>query len=245
MRFLTWRFILVLLMVVLMVACSLDEVSNLAIPSVDDAGSDRNYFPLADGAYWIYQGKVTWEDNGEVKSENLEWKMEVVEVIDRGDIIGYRMLGYPGDLAWYEEGKERSQYAILQAGSGSYYLSELDALERLKDNNDLLGFLVSEGQILLNIPLSNGKRFCEAEFITNPYGDYCWVVGLQEKVDLDKVIGVDSREPVDGFPIRYVTNPDHTVITFVPGVGITHYVYGHHGVLSEVDLQLIEYSNGR
>ncbi len=245
MDFYYWKYLLAVFSMITLISCTQDNLENIAITTVDDNNSAEKYFPLSDGAYWIYQGTVTWEDAGEIRSETLNWKMEVVEVIDRGEIVGYRMLGHPGDLAWYEDGKKRSDYAIIQAGSGSYYLSDLHILERLKDDNDLLDFLVNEEQLFLDTPLSPGKRICGAAFITNPYGDYCWVVGPQENVTLGNVVEDDESKLVTGYTIRYVTNPDHTIITFVPGLGITNYVYGHHGVLSEVDLELIEYSIGR
>lgn len=245
MDFNKWIFMLAVFVIIALAGCVQDKAGNLSNSQVDHIQISDAYFPLSEGAYWIYQGTVTWEDAGEVKSESLEWMMEVIDVIDRGDVVGYRMLGHPGDLAWYEIGKKPSEYAIIRAGSGSYYMSDLDSLERLKDQNDILGFLVSEDQILLDTPLSPGKRFCGEEYITNPYGDYCWVVGSQEKVILDKLLGEGRSEQISGFSIRYLTNPDHTIITFVPGVGITNYVYSHHGVLSEVDLQLSEYSIGR
>ena len=36
------------------------------------------------------------------------------------------------------------------------------------------------------------------------------------------------------------TNPEHEIVTFVPGVGITAYVYAHHGTVSEVNVRLVE-----
>lgn len=238
-------YLLAVFTLITLAGCTEDNAGNLAKNPVDHIPTSDEYFPLSGGAYWIYQGTVTWEEAGGVNSENLIWRMEVIEVVDRGDVVGYRMSGYPGDLSWYEPGKKPSDYAIIRAGSGSYYMSDLNSLERLKDENDILGFLVSDDQLFLDTPLSPGKRFCGGEFITNPYGDYCWVVGPQEKITLEKGVKDDNIAQVTGYSIRYVTNPDHTVISFVPGIGITRYVYGHHGVLSEVDVQLIEYSNGR
>ena len=123
MDFYKWIFMLAVFVMIALAGCVQDKAGNLSNSQVDHIQISDAYFPLSEGAYWIYQGTVTWEDAGEVKSESLEWMMEVIDVIDRGDVVGYRMLGHPGDLAWYEIGKKPSEYAIIRAGSGSYYIT--------------------------------------------------------------------------------------------------------------------------
>jgi len=38
--------------------------------------------------------------------------------------------------------------------------------------------------------------------------------------------------------------PDHTIIDFVPGIGITGYSYIHHGTVSEVKVKLVDFRVG-
>lgn len=177
----------------------------------------------------------------EMKQKTLTWKMEVVETIARGAIIAYAMKGHPSDLAWYEEDKERSDYTIIQFGSNRFYQASTKALERIKDETDSLGDLINEGQVFLDFPLFLGKRFCAAEQITRPDGRYCWVVGQEKQVALEGIKGILSAGVIPEYTLQFITLPDHVIIQFAPGVGITKYTYVHHGTVSEVDVQLIEY----
>ena len=203
-----------------------------------------NYFPLNEGAYWVYTGTVKWEINQKIEGKSLTWKMEVVETIKSGSIIGYAMKGHPSDLAWYEEGKERSDYAIIQVGPSRFYKADIEVIDRLKDETDSAVDLVHESQQFLDIPLLPGKRFCEVEQITRTDGKYCWIVHEEEKVVLEGITGIPS-ETKSAYMLTFATLPDHIIIQFVPGVGITQYMYIHHGTVSEVDVKLIEHYSGR
>ena len=80
-----------------------------------------------------------------VMQKDLTWKMEVVEMVERGEIGGYALRGHPSDLAWYEEGKQRSEYVIVPFGPDKFYKTDdLKALQRLKDETDSLNGLVHE-----------------------------------------------------------------------------------------------------
>jgi hypothetical protein len=59
------------------------------------------------------------------------------------------------------------------------------------------------------------------------------------------VKGVPSGEQALEYELTYRANTDHTIISFVSGIGITSYVAGHHGTVSEVNVKLTEYRAGR
>ena len=201
-------------------------------------------FPLSPGAYWVYEGTVKWSVGTEVHEADMTWKMEVIDVVSRGDITGYHMRGHPSDLSWYEEGEQPSEYVIVQVGPNRYYRAETDVLDRLRDESDQLLGLVSDYKLFLDVPLVPGKRFCDVEHITLSDGWYCWNVWGSTPVDLSHVSGVDFSQPVDEYTIAFRTNPDHVFVKFVPGLGITQYTYVHHGTVSEADMRLIEYHPG-
>jgi hypothetical protein len=69
---------------------------------------------------------------------------------------------------------------------------------------------------------------------------YCWNV-LEEKQVALNVKGIDTGHTMTEFTIMQYTGPDHSIFSFVPGVGITRYQYVHHGTVSEVDVQLVEF----
>ena len=85
--------------------------------------------------------------------------MEVIETVERYPVVGYALRGYPSDLAWYEEGMEPGNYAVIQTGTSRYYMTDQEALERLKDADDVLVGLVREYELFLDVPLQVGKVF--------------------------------------------------------------------------------------
>lgn len=141
------------------------------------------------------EGTVKWTKGTEVIEENVTWKMEVIEVVERDHVIGYLLKGHPGDLAWYEEGKERSESVIIKVGTGLYYESKKEDLTRIKQE-DFLADLVHENQLFLDVPLIPGKFFGETAQITRSDRSYCWIVDEEQYVKLQDITGVSSTEEV-------------------------------------------------
>lgn len=235
----------------LLAACSISrqpvtgqEVQKAPSPSPEKSTS----FPLARGSYWVYEGRVKGHFNSSGSSKGVEerdmvWRMEVVQVYQRDAITGYEMKGAPWDLAWYVDGDEPSIYAFIQIEE-KYYKTSFDTLKRLIDEKDDLLNLVSGNEIFLGFPLTSGGKFCDSVSMTRADGRYCWVVGDGNQFDASSVAGIDLPGTLMEYPVYNYTNPDHSGIYFVPGVGITRYVYVHHGTVSEVDVKLTEYHPG-
>jgi hypothetical protein len=202
------------------------------------------YFPLQEGAYWVYGGTVKWTNinSSEVAEKEIMWKMEVERVYQRNGVVGYEMLGAPWDLAWYEEGKEPSEYGIIQSG-GKFYRTSIESVWRILDESDILSALVDEDEIFLEVPLIIGKKFCETDSIARADMMYCWNVLEKKQVEFN-VKGIDAERTMTEFTIAQYTGPDHTIFSFVPGVGITRYQYVHHGTVSEADVRLVEFHLG-
>jgi hypothetical protein len=216
-----------------------------AQPALYPSLSIQEYFPLKDRAYWIYKGNVRWAivDSSDVAEREITWKMEVQRVIQRNDIFGYEMLGAPWDLAWYEDGKEPSEYGIIQTG-GNYYRTSITTVRRLLDESDFLGDLVDEYDVFLDIPLVSGKKFCDTPSLTRIDGKYCWIVGDAIQENRTDIKGLVSENTVFEFPIYNGTLSDHSIMHFIPGVGFSRYEYHHHGAVSDAEVRLIEYHSG-
>jgi len=231
----------------ILASCLAIEKTDTAIivePTINPSHQILDYYPLSEGAYWIYKGNVKWTipNSSDVSEKEISWKMEVTRVFQRNNIVGYEMLGAPWDLAWYEEGKERSEYGIIQTG-GNFYTTSIDTVLRLLDEDDVLRALVDENQLLLDIPLISGKKFCDTFSIARSDNMYCWLVGDANLVTED-IQGVNPVEPLVEFPIFQGTMPDRSTFHFIPGVGISQYYYRHSGTISEVDVRLIEFYSG-
>ncbi len=200
-------------------------------------------YPMRIGQYWVYGGDVITTDGTGMP---VEWKMEVVDKIERGHVTGYLMLGHPADLAFYDENDPptRSEFTIVKVNDGRIYQGSKDLFTRLKDLNDDLINLVTGTQLIYDFPLTNGKHFCESEQITRQGNSYCWIVTQEEIINLVDVIGVSSQKRYVSYSMLYSTLPDHIEKTFVPGIGLTKYAYVHHGSPSSVDVVLREYYPG-
>jgi hypothetical protein len=235
--------IFVIVVTLFVSACS-QECDVCAPTPTHFAGIAEDYFPLSVGAYWVYEGLVQWEIGGKVEEKTLTWKMEVLEKVERYPITGYALRGHPSDLAWYEDGKERSDYAIIQVGPNKFYKTSAEKLQRLKDDADSCYDLVQESELMLDLPLFPEKRFGITEQITRIDGRYCWGVGQEKKVALSGIKGVSFSEETTAYTLYFFTLPDHVRLEFVPGIGITQYEYGHHGTVSVVDVKLVEYHPG-
>lgn len=223
------------------------------------AGDGNVYFPLEKGNYWIYRGEVKWSepDGGSVvvngvkmqtnatRSKNLTWKMEVVDTVQKDIVFAALVKGMPGDLGWYKPDKERGDYCIVRVGTGHYHLFEgeqaLQAWEKIQGKSNDLHDLVNENTLFLDVPLIAGKVY--GEFANTPQGRYCWVVEGESPFDSSSLKGFPSAASKTSFIVSFHTTPDHTYVEFVPGLGITGYIYGHHGTVSECDIKLVEFGN--
>jgi hypothetical protein len=206
-------------------------------------------FPMALGNTWVYTGTIRWTPAGsnDVLEKEIEWTMEIVEVIERRGLRAAVLDGHPSDLAWYEEGRERRRHLVVAIGEDQteqlYLLSNKRAAEverRLRSSDDPLIDLLQEYELFLDLPLSQLKRFCDLYSGTRQDYLYCWVVESVEPLDGFDVKGVDPGIPRTRYHVSHRTLSDHRVVEYVSDVGITSYVYGHHGTVSEVDVRLSE-----
>ena len=241
------RSVLIVFIVSLVTACSrpVGTQTSPVQPAPSPSDSTVSYFPLKKGAYWVYRGIVRWTkpDSADVVEEEITWKMEVKEAIRRNEGIGYEMLGAPWDLAWYEVGRQPSKYGIVHIGN-RFYRIQLESLTRLSNEQDNLADLVDDQDIFLDTPLAPAIKFCEPDSLSRPDNMYCWRVGEVQPFDASSINGVDLPRELWEFPITKQTMPDISTMYFVPGVGISGYMYRHHGTISEVDVRLVEYSPG-
>lgn len=207
-------------------------------------------FPILKGTVWVYQGKVKWTSPPDkVHEKDMIWTMEVLETVQRGHVSAAFVKGHPSDLAWYDEDLEPGEYLILKVGSSKYYMlgqqRAEDTLKRLRDMDDFLGNLVTDQDMILELPMKKGDVFGESCQITRPDMFYFWFVESVDRVSLDSVKGIDCAkgcsEEYKRYTLTFQSAPDHQIVQFIPGVGISSYSYLHHGTVSEAHLKLTEY----
>jgi len=210
--------------------------------------SDAN-FPLSPGTYWIYRGVVRWYDfKNQAESETaIKWKMEIVKCIQRANIRAALVSAFPSDLDWTDGHPKRTNSLIIQSDPGKFYLIASDEVEKtwktVQDPNGSLGSVLVIDDVFLDLPLTQGKKFCDPELMEREDSGYCWVVESVDQLSLDEVKGI-SRGFRTGYSIKYQSNPDDTEFTYVPGVGLVTYGYHHHGSIADTEIHLVEFHPG-
>ncbi|RJR12126.1 hypothetical protein C4588_02655 [Candidatus Parcubacteria bacterium] len=201
------------------------------------------FIPLTKGNFWIYSGTIKWQnDDGDVSEEELTWKMEITETVEKEGITGAVLKGHPSDLEWYYDGKERGNYLIVKTEDGKYYSLEnniAETFEKIEEGRDISD-LLDVYNLFLDLPLTGGKTFGDPAGIKREDNWYCWYVEVIEEVELN-IKACPSSEKEKKYRLAFRSCPAHIIIEYVPGVGIIYYEYVHHGTVSEVRLNLIEY----
>lgn len=221
-----------------------------AVPARQQPGPRASAaFPFSVGTYWLYDGVVRWSTPGAAESaeKEVQWRMEVREVIRRSTFAGVVVHGYPYDLNGSRGDSKPEDSLIVQSGENKYYLipsyASPKVLARLRDPHDSLADLVTDNELILDLPLTPLKKFCGPEGMARTDGFYCWVVSQETPAALAGVKGVPAGSRT-AYEIRFVTVPDATTIEFVPGVGITAYKYENHQTTGNTELSLVEFHPG-
>ena len=207
----------------------------------------RSGFPLSPGTEWIYRGFVRSpdEDSTVGKVTGVTWKMSVVRTVERDGILAAVVSGFPGDLNWSEGDAQPQLSMLIETDDSKFYLNSEWNTQAVKDQLDNpkypLRELVETDDWFLQLPLVEGKKFCDEQAMARDDGEYCWVAGPPHPADLHGVKGVAAPGARNAYELRYATNPDDTEIEFVEGIGITSYEYHHHGTVAETDVHLIEF----
>lgn len=233
-------FLILLLPLFLVVSCNQEEKA-VSAPPFDP-------FPLEKGNSWIYQGEVKWtEVPDKVFSKNISWNMEVLDTITRGHLFAAVVKGHPSDLSWYEEGQKPGDYLIIRVGESKYYILDQpragEAIKRLKDMDDFLGNIVTENDLFLEYPVKKGDVFGEAAQLTRPDMSYFWFVESVEKIKPEGIKGLASEKELQKYVLTFQSAPDHQIVGFIPGVGISSFTYVHHGTVAETHLKLVEFKH--
>jgi hypothetical protein len=192
--------------------------------------------PLRPSATWTYQGTVLWSGAGASTSDStaVGWTMTVERVRDlpAGRLALVR--GLVTQLAWYEPGRPPRLALLICSGSRLYALEvesdsiALDAFEHWNDRT------LSRSEVWLELPLRDGARFGQDPPRSDPM--YGWLV---ERLDSAKALPPGCRSGSGPrFAIAYRTLPDHRVIEWQPGLGITAFTYGHHGTPAGAEVVL-------
>jgi hypothetical protein len=135
--------------------------------------------PLAKGAKWTYDVTVKRfdPDSDKVTTKTLQWTTEVLDVREGNGITAYRVKGWPGDLASFDQAAPAPTERTL-----------------LRSNNNFLFGATTEPNLdgaegWFTWPLIDGQKFCpKAQTV------YCWqVAAVETGYDLSLFTGPDEQ----------------------------------------------------
>ena len=208
----------------------------------------RPMLPLVPGTAWVYRGRfettVSKKGSGHLIRRQVTHTMELraVESSERATVA--RVKGHPRDLPWSERRPPRGAYLLIQSSTGAVYLVEDQdgsALQHWREAREL----PEKEAMVLDRPLRVGRTFGGEELASErPDKWYQWHVEAARCVRIRDVPGVDPRRLRREYRLAYRTGPGHEIVHFVPGLGITRYVYRHHGTPADTDVRLVEFRRG-
>jgi hypothetical protein len=194
-------------------------------------------FPLEAGRSWTYAGQSLWSVPGASGPDSgpVRWTMTVVRA---GEVAGWRIgliTGFVQELAWYQPGTvpRLSILACRRAELRLATFADDPAAERAYDQWS--DSVASGAELWLALPLREGQVLGQV----SPREDvmYGWLVGSPEA----PVTIPDScpRPAGPRYELTYRSLPDHRIAEWQPGLGVTRFVYGHHGIPASADVRLV------
>lgn len=203
----------------------------------------QDVIPMAKGTTWSYSARVKWDAQGKQASgtKTLRWTSTVADSFKNGEVEAALLHGGPWDLAWYSPAAKPKDYLIVRSGD-VYYLVQDDARTVF---SDLKSGAITDpdtnfaGDIWFRLPLQVADDFCAPDQEKNaPF--YCWSVQKITTTHSLRIPGLRSAASQTEYVLSFLTNPDTTMVTLVPGAGIVSFYYEHHGTVAEASVKLME-----
>ncbi|MCX7043861.1 MAG: hypothetical protein NTX50_00045 [Candidatus Sumerlaeota bacterium] len=229
------------------------------------------YFPMSNGTTWTYRGSARWQrEGGAITSEPVTMTFKVMEYHKARNGSVAILTGLPMTVSPFEPLAAPHLHILVKTDAARFFLdpepqTEVDPeqalnsiLQKTQDTTaDQETFKMlnkwKQGNVrsirepradtlILSPPLGPGKKFGgEAGREDNLYS---WIVESEDIRSFTNIKGIWKKLQFPTYTLVYRTVPDHQIMDFTPGIGITHYHYSHHGTVAELDLELVEFQDG-
>ncbi|MBP7865294.1 MAG: hypothetical protein KA419_05030 [Acidobacteria bacterium] len=196
--------------------------------------------PMEKGVCWVYSGQVEWLGRDQKEHRKvLKWRSEITDVVQSGGMIAATLLGHPLDLAFYEEGREPGRYVLVKDTSGKYYLLSNTAAEAFV--NAMIQGESPRAPSVEDMILDGAHPMSAALASPTDDGYNRWVTDGARNFILKGIKGLQGGT-ASSWRMSHRTNSSHMMASYVPGVGLVAFLFGHHGTLSRVDVRLSEFT---
>ena len=206
--------------------------------------------PLEKGTRWTYEGKVetAFSNSPNIYSTNLCWTMEVIDSRKSTNAEAAVVRGFVDELPWYEPAQVPG-FCVLLCFSNRVYQYKVPG-ER-QATLIMQEFILDPGKFsakaqdfneFFSLPLARDKRW--GGDTKREDGCYCWRVE-EVKQEALSIQGVASNSIATVYEMAYRSLPDHQLVNVVPGLGITRYVFAHHGTIATVNVRLVSFQHSQ
>jgi hypothetical protein len=204
--------------------------------------------PLGKGNRWTYEGKIetTLSGSSTVYSTNICWVMEVIDSMKSTNARAVVVRGFPYELPWYEPGQVPGFCVLLNFSNRVYQFKAPDEkqarsiLQDVINEPDKFSAQAQDFNELFALPLAKDKRWDGNTKREDGY--YCWrIEGVRREIL--HIEGVASNQTATVYALAYRSLPDHQLVDVVSGLGITRYIYVHHGTVATVDVHLVSFKH--
>ncbi len=174
---------------------------------------------MTPGTTWVYNATIRGDFAKPDVVRHVKTTMRVEEYQRVGRYEVAQISGGPRDVACFAIEHPTIDYWVRD-GSRFYEISR-SGPDLLDDpTEESIAAALEDSDPLVIWPMKGRKSIgCQKDSAM-----YCWTI----------------EEGDDEFVLTFRTNPDHEIIHFKPNVGITRYVYGHHGSPCDIDVKLVK-----
>jgi len=177
-----------------------------------------------------------------VDTATIRWTLQILTTREGPELRGALVRGWIQELAWYHPGLTPGYGVLLARGHRLYHVSAPDSASALLTLQRAIetGAPPHQGwELIVDSALAVGHLYGQlAERGDRSDTFYAWYVESGQAIRPHSGWSVASPTVLQ-WRLVYRTAPDHQVLDVVPGLGITRYVYGHHGTVADSDVELV------
>ena len=210
--------------------------------AVPGRAQQRSSFPIEPGLTWTYRGHVRWTGSDRrVHSDSITWTTKIISVRAGPNARAALVRGWVQDLAWHDPSKKPAFSALIERKGQLYQVAAEDSAGAvaLLETATASNAPPELDDLVLDSALVAGTVYGR-DSVTSKRDDtmYGWYVASDSVVAALAAWKATSAR-VRRVTLEHRTQPDYQRIDFVPGVGITRFVYSHHGTVAETDVRML------